>query len=56
MGVVVSIQADSEAEALAWLDRLRALGLVPVGRLMPVIGRNRWMVRAEPQRGQQGDS
>jgi hypothetical protein len=53
--VMVSVQADSEAEALAWLDRLRTLGLVPVGRLMPITGRDRWMVRAEPQRGQRHD-
>lgn len=53
--VTISVQADSEAEALVWLEKLRALGVVPVGKLMPVLGRNRWMVRAQPQREQRQD-
>jgi hypothetical protein len=47
--VTISVQADSEAEALAWLEKLRALGLVPLGRPSTVIGRSRWLVRTQPE-------
>jgi hypothetical protein len=54
--VTISVQADSEAEAVAWLEKLRVLGLSPLGRPTQVIGRDRWMVRAQPQREQHQDT
>ena len=50
MATVVTVQADSQAEAEAELARLCAADrLLPLakGRAMPLPGRNRWMARAE---------
>lgn len=62
MGTVVTVQADSQAEAEARLAELcAAAGLRPLaaGRAMAMPGRNRWMARAEaasePQRSDVAD-
>jgi hypothetical protein len=47
--VTISVQADTEAEALVWLQRVcMAAGLRQYGRPFPSIGTGRWMVRARP--------
>lgn len=46
-GVTVTVQADSEAEVMAWLERLRVHGLVQYGRPTDMLT-GRWMVRARP--------
>jgi hypothetical protein len=51
--VTISVQADSEAEAVAWLEKLCTLGVVPKGRPVQVPGRERWIVRPEPRRGKE---
>lgn len=49
MAVTVSVQANTEAEALVWLARIcAAVGLEPFGRPMPSLGTGRWLVRARP--------
>lgn len=48
MGVTWTVQADSEREAEAELERACAvLGLEPLGRPSRVVGRDRWMARAQ---------
>lgn len=57
MGTVISVQADSKGEAAAWLEKLRALGLIPMasGRVFEVPGRGgRWMARAVPDEAEPG--
>lgn len=58
MGTMVTVQADSQAEAEAQLAKLCADGtLQPLaaGRAMPVPGRDRWMARAQPLQRQDAE-
>ncbi len=48
MGVTFTVLAGSEAEAVAWHRKLcDLLGLEPLGRPSQVLGRDRWMARAQ---------
>ncbi|MEE4419530.1 hypothetical protein [Streptomyces bugieae] len=58
MATVYTVLADSESAADAELQRLcRALDLTPLGRPSVILGRGRWLARAEarpkPRREQQ---
>jgi hypothetical protein len=60
MGTVsIVVLAPSAGEAEEWLEKLRSIGLCPLGGSTPqqVPGReSRWMLRAQPaQRGQRQD-
>ncbi|MDI5965741.1 hypothetical protein [Streptantibioticus silvisoli] len=49
MAVVLGVLADSEREALEWVDRLIALGFEAHGRPMPAVaGEHRWLARVRP--------
>ncbi|MGY0062830.1 hypothetical protein ACWY4P_40895 [Streptomyces sp. LZ34] len=48
MGVTFTVLAESETQVRAELQRLcAALGLEPLGRPSRVVGRDRWMARAQ---------
>lgn len=49
MAVVYAVQGDSEDECARELARIcEVFGARPVGRIMQLTGRSRWMARAEP--------
>lgn len=57
MGVTWTVLTDSEREAQAELRRLcAALGLEPLGRPSQVLGRDRWMARAQAPATQPTDA
>ncbi|MET7795667.1 hypothetical protein [Streptomyces decoyicus] len=48
MATTFTVLADTESEAAADLQRIcRALDLEPIGRPSVILGRGRWLARAE---------
>lgn len=48
MSVTVVVFAETEGELLEWHQRVcERLGLEPLGRPAPAVGRDRWMARAQ---------